>query len=169
MTCATDPVPVRRPEAAVEVRFSVDAAEPPLAYARDDGALDVEVVGPAGWATLTLSIADVPEWAGELFAAVTVAHRDVTGDPYVLTDEELATLGDPNAYDGGPGALVLGDGERATVRFHLVVDIAGNSLSTADLRAALVGHLVDRFNTTRIAVSAGEATAGSVWQPPGPA
>ena len=169
MTRATGPTTVVDIEPSVEVRFTVDTSEPPLAYARGLDAVDVEVVGPAGCAMLTVPLTGVREWAGELYAAVSVVHREATGDPHALTDDELAALDGPKAYDAGPGILVVGDGgDRASVRFHLVVDIAGDSLSTADLREALVAQVVDGFRTTRIAVSAGEVLAGRVWQPAQP-
>jgi hypothetical protein len=169
MTHATGPAGVVGTEPSVEVRFTVDAGEPPLAYARGFDAVDVEVVGPAGWTMLTLPLAGAREWAGELYAAVSVVHREATGDPHALTDDELAALDEPKAYDAGPGVLVVGDGgDRASVRFHVVVDIAGDCLSTAHLREALVAQAVDGFNATRIAVSAGEVLAGRVWPPSGP-
>jgi hypothetical protein len=153
-------------EPSVEVRFTVDATEP-RAYARDDEGFDVEVLGPGGWATLTPPL-DAREWAGELYAAVSVAHREATGDSHALTDDELAAFA-PDGYDAAPGILVVGDGdERAVVRIHLVVDVAGDCLSTSALREELVDRVTVAFNTTRVAASAGEVRCGSVWQPPEP-
>jgi hypothetical protein len=164
--CAVNPEPT--PSAVVELRFAVDATEAPLAYpmvSYPDQAveqLEVELAGPGVLATLVVPIATARSWAGELFAAVSVAYREATGDPHALTDVELAGLGDPEGYDPGPGVLVVGDSDDtpARVRFHLVVDIAGRCLSTADLRAGLVDHLAGRFNVTHLAVSAGQPIAG---------
>jgi hypothetical protein len=153
----------------VELRFAVDATEAPLAYpvltypepeAADQ--LEVELSGPGVLATLVLPIVDARWWAGELFNAVSVAYREATGDPHALTDYELASLGDPDGYDPGPGMLVVGvdDDTPARVRLHIAVDIAGRCLSTAELRAALVEHLGERFNLAHVAVSAGEPVAG---------
>jgi hypothetical protein len=168
MSYATHPAYPHRADPAVEIRFTVDT-EPPLAYARDDSLVDVELAGPAGWAALTVPLAGAREWAGELYAAVSVAYREATGDLHALTDDELSALGNPEAYDGCAGVLVRSGADRpATVRFQLVVDIAGDSLSTADLREALVAHVADRFNTARIAVSAGEVLAGIMWPPTEP-
>jgi len=157
------------PTPAVELRFAVDATEAPLAYPvvgyPDPGVaeqLEVEVAGPGLFATLILPIGEARSWAGELFGAVSVAYREATGDPHALTDFELASLGDPDGYDPGPGLLVVGqdDNTPARVRFHVAVDIAGHCLSTADLRAALVEALGEQFNLAHIAVSAGEPVAG---------
>jgi hypothetical protein len=156
-------------EPRVELRFAVDAAEAPLAYPAlsypDPEAveqLEVELAGPGVLATLVLPIDAARSWAGEMFSAVAVAYREATGDPHALSDYELASLGDPDAYDPGPGVLVVGDDDAtpACVRFHLAVDIRGHCLSTADLRAALVEHVAGRFNIAHVAVSAGEPLAG---------
>jgi hypothetical protein len=155
-----------------ELRIPVDAGEAPIAFedtfpeATD---LAVEVAGPAGLlATLVLPISQAREWAGELFAAVSVAYREVTGDPHALTDHELQSLPPADEYNPGPGLIVHGDErEPARARFHVEVEIQAEFLSTAGLRAALVEALAERFNTTRVAVSAGEATAGTVLNEPG--
>jgi len=167
MSTSSDAVP-----ASVEVRFRIEPSEPPLAYPvpsadRTVTDLDVEMVGPGALATVTLPLAEARAWAGELFSAVSVAYRDATGDPHVLTDLELSELDDPDGYDPGPGMLVVADGgQPGRVRFHVVVDIAGDCLSSSDLRAGLVDQLAGRFNTARIAVSDGEVLAGRRRQPP---
>ena len=152
------------PNVTLELRLPVDAGEPPLGYADHEGALAVEVLLAAGGYTALILPTDTARaWAGELFAAVAVAHREATGDPHALTDLELAELGDPDGYDPGPGILVQADRDApARVRFHLLVDVQGDCLSTADLRAALVEALTGRFNTAHIAVSAGEPVCGRV-------
>ncbi|GAC1541224.1 MAG: hypothetical protein NVS3B12_28650 [Acidimicrobiales bacterium] len=164
--CAVSPEPT---PTVVELRFAVDATEAPLAYPAvsypDPGVveqLEVELAGPGLLATLVLPIGEARSWAGELFSAVSVAYREATGDPHALTDFDLASLGDPNAYDPGPGVLVVGEDDEtpARVRFHLAVEIKGHCLSTADLRAALVEHVAGRFNVAHVAVSAGEPMAG---------
>jgi hypothetical protein len=49
---------------------------------------------------------------------------------------------------------------------HDVVEVEAEFLSTAGLRAALVDALSERFNTTKVAVSSGEPTAGTILRPP---
>jgi hypothetical protein len=154
----------------VELRFTVDATEPPLAYpgvsypetaAVED--LEVELAGPGVLATLVVPLRDARAWAGELFGAVAVAYREATGDPHALTDFELAELGNLDAYDPGPGVLVQGDDDApARVRFHVAIDICGACLSTADLRAGIVEHLAGRFHVAHVGVSQGEPLAGCV-------
>ena len=154
-----------------ELRFALDPTEAPLAFpvfgAPDGlvGDVEVEVVGPGVRAELILPLDGARAWAGELFAAVSVGYREATGDPHALTDAEPEDLEDPNAYDPGPGLLVHAEDDdvAARVRFQLVVDIEGRSLSTADLRAALVDHLAERFNVAHVAVSGDEVVTGHPW------
>lgn len=171
----TTPQPVfttmAEPRIRAELRIPVDASEAPIAFedtfpeATD---LAVEVAGPAGLlATLVLPISQAREWAGELFAAVSVAYREVTGDPHALTDFELANLPPADEYNPGAGVIVHGDErEPARARFHVEVEIEAEFLSTGGLRAALVEVITERFNTTKVAISPGEPTAGTVLAPP---
>jgi hypothetical protein len=167
MSTSSDAIP-----ASVEVRFRIEPSEPPLAYPvlsadRIVTDLDVELVGPGVLATITLPLGQARAWAGELYSAVSVAYREATGDPHALTDDQLNELDDPDAYDPGPGMLVVAaNGQPGRVRFHLVVDIQGDCLSSSHLRAGIVDHLAGRFNATRIAVSDGQILAGVRWQPP---
>jgi hypothetical protein len=50
-------------------------------------------------------------WAGELYEAVSVAHREATGDPHALTDLELSSLQE----------------HPARIRFHLALDIEASA------------------------------------------
>jgi hypothetical protein len=154
-----------------EIRIPIDAAEAPNAFEDtypDATDLAVEMAGPAGLlATLVLPIGQARQWAGELFQAVSVAYREVTGDPHALTDFELASLPPVDEYNPAAGLIIHGnDDSPARARFHLEVEIEAEFLSTGGLRAALVEALTERFNTTRVAVSAGEATAGTILQLP---
>ena len=100
-------------------------------------------------------------WAGEVFAAISTAYREATGDPDALSEDELAALPPADVYRPGPGTHFCGEGDRpAVVRFHVVVDVEGECLDAGPLRAALVEHISERFNTTRVAVSEGFAIAG---------
>ena len=146
----------------VELRFAVDATEAPLAYPDtpypdpvED--LAVELSGPGLLATLIVPIGQARGWAADLFGAVSVAYREATGDPHALTNTELAALPPADRYQPGPGLLVVGDDTTpARVRFHIVLDVEGHCLDSASLRAAIVETLTTRFNSTRLAVSAGE-------------
>jgi hypothetical protein len=159
------------PEPAVcELRLTVDTDEPPLAWAEhawpspQSEQIAVELIAAGVAATLVVPIGTARAWAGELFSSVAVAYREATGDPHALTDQELAQLGDPDAYDPGPGVLARGDDDDtpARVRFHIALDIRGHCLSTPDLRAAIVEHLAGRFNVAHVAVSPGDVLAGRV-------
>jgi hypothetical protein len=162
---------VAEPRIRPELRIPVDATEAPIAFEdRFPEATDlaVEVARPAGLlATLVLPISDAREWAAELFQAVSVAYREATGDPHAMSDSELASLPPADEYNPGAGLIVHGnDDSPARARFHIDVEIEAEFLSTGGLRAGLVEALVERFNTTRVAVSEGQATAGTVLQLP---
>jgi hypothetical protein len=150
--------------ARVEVRVPVDGTEAPNVFEDDwpdPGRLAVEIAGPGVLATLVVPTAAAREWAGELFAAISVVYREVTGDPHALTDDELASLPAPVAYLPGPGLLLAGDEcSPARARFHVVLDIEAEFLSTGGLRAAIVEGLCERFNVARVGVSAGEPIGG---------
>ncbi|MGH9281940.1 MAG: hypothetical protein ACRD0S_03275 [Acidimicrobiales bacterium] len=149
-------------EPLIELRLPIDAAEAPLGYEDHDGTLAVEIaLAGGGYATLLVPTDAARCWAGALFDAVAVAHREATGDPHALSDLEIAFLPDAGAYDPGPGLVVSEDETGpARVRLHVAIDIEGRHLDCASLRAALVEALTARFNTTRVAVSAGEPLAG---------
>lgn len=69
----------------VELRVGVHT--PAYGYDEGDGRLGMDAaLAPAGVAALVLDIGDARVRAGGLFAAVTVAHREATGDPHALTD-----------------------------------------------------------------------------------
>jgi hypothetical protein len=166
---AAEPVVAEPPR--VELRIPIDAAEAPIAFedTYPDGTdLAVELAGPAGLlATLVLPINAAREWAGELFAAVSVAYREVTGDPHALSDFDLANLPPADEYNPGAGLIIHSDEHQpARARFHVEVEIEAEFLSTGGLRAALVEAISERFNVTRVAVSAGEATAGTILRLP---
>jgi hypothetical protein len=150
--------------ARVELRVPIDATEAPNVFEDDypDGTdLAVELAGPGLLATLVVPVEWAREWAGELFAAVSVAYRELTGDPHALSDDELAALPPADEYNPGAGVMLTGDeSSPARVRFHVLVDIEAEFLSTGGLRAAIVDALTERFNTTTVAVSAGEPLAG---------
>jgi len=148
-----------------ELRFGVDADEAPLCY--PDGPLDpenlaVEIAGPVVLATLVLPLGMAREWVGELFAAVSVAYRELTGDPHALSDGEIAGLAKVG-YDPPPGVHVSGDeGSPARVRFEVSFDVLGISLSTRRLRAAIVEALEESFQADHICVSEGQPITGTV-------
>jgi hypothetical protein len=172
MTEPNTPSPApNAPVSLADLRFAVDTSEAPLAYPLGRWPdptvteVDVELIAHGALVTMTLPLDGARAWAGELFAAVSVAYREATGDPHTLTDDELSALPDSEGYDPGPGVLVRAGAEDAPalVRFHVAVDIQGACLSTPDLRAALVDHLGDRFNVSHVAVSAGDVIRGTEW------
>jgi len=93
---------------------------PPFAYPCDEEAADVELLGPAGWGYADRAVRR-RAGGGTSSAAASATERAATCDRHA--SPELTALG-PNAYNPGAGALV--------------VDIAGDCLSTSAVREALV-------------------------------
>jgi hypothetical protein len=87
----------------IELRLPVDGTGAPYAYPVGDGclAMDLALVG-GGYASLVLPTGDARRWAGEAFAAISVAYREATGDPHALPEEESAALPPPERYSPGP-------------------------------------------------------------------
>src|SRR5260370_37583839 len=92
-----------------ELRFSVDADEPPLAYPDDPWptpahaeALAVQVAGPGLRATLVLPMDAARWWAGALYAARSAAYREATGDPPAPSGAELAARPPAEAWRPAP-------------------------------------------------------------------
>ncbi len=146
----------------LELRLPVDGAEAPFAYPDADGCLALEMaLSCGGYVSLVLATDDARCWAGEAFAAISTAYREATGDPHALSEEELAALPPATAYCPGPGLHLCVQGEGpAVMRFHLVVDVAGECLDETLLRSALVEEISERFTTARVAVSAAFALSG---------
>ena len=146
----------------IELRLPLDGSEAPFAYPEAEGCLALEVaLSGGGYASLVLPAGEARSWAGEAFAAFSVAYREATGDPHALSEEELAALPAAVAYRPGPGLHLCAEGEGpAVMRFHLVVDVAGECLDAGLLRAGLVEQLSERFSTARVAVSEGFALSG---------
>lgn len=147
----------------LELRLPVDVDEPPLGYDDYGGTLAIEIaLAGSGYANLILPVDGARAWAGELFGAVTVAHREATGDPHALTDLELAELPDPNCYEPASTLALAGtEAEPARMRFVIALTVQGLFLHDADLRAAIVGDLTARFNTAHVAVSNPQPVAGT--------
>ena len=96
----------------LELRLPVDGAEAPFAYPDGEGCLSLEVaLLGGGYASLVFPTGDARRWAGEAFAAISVAYREATGDPHALSDEELAALPPAEGYNPGPGLHVCAEGE----------------------------------------------------------
>lgn len=146
----------------IELRLPIDGAEAPFAYPDADGCLELEVaLSCGGYASLVLSTTDARRWAGAAFAAISTAYAEATGDPHALSEEELAGLPPASTYHPGAGLHLCAQGEGpAVMRFHLVVDVAGECLDETLLRSALVEEISERFTTARVAVSAAFALSG---------
>lgn len=148
----------------MEVRVPVDTTETPNVFEDDwpdATVLAVETAGPGVLATLIVPTQLARQWAGELFAAVSIVYCEITADPHALTDDEIAALPAADAYQLSPGLLLAGDQcSPARARFHVALELEAEFLSTGGLRAAIVEALRERFTVARMAVSAGEPIAG---------
>jgi hypothetical protein len=151
---------------ATDIRFAVDTEEMPFSYPEWRGQvaqrLVVEVPGRHLLVSFVLPIETAREWAGELFAGVSSAYREATGDPHAMSADEVAGF-TRAGYDPPPGVHVSGEEcSPARVRFEVAFDVLGLSLSTGNLRAAIVTALEENFQADRICVSEGRPITGTV-------
>ena len=87
------PTPAAAPRKTTTALF-VTAEGLPDAWVNGDD-IEVNITGYDGpvEATIIGPLVDARAWAADLYAAVTIAHREHTGDG--MTDYELATMPDP--------------------------------------------------------------------------
>jgi len=69
----------------------------PDAYVANVNEIELRVTQPesAVEAVILVPLAEARSWAADVYAAVTIAYRDHTGDPSALSDFELAAMPDP--------------------------------------------------------------------------
>lgn len=69
----------------------------PDAWVANDREVEVRVTQPdsAVEAVIVVPLAEARSWAADVYAAVTIAYREHTGDPHALSDWELAAMPDP--------------------------------------------------------------------------
>lgn len=69
----------------------------PDAWVVNDREVEVTVTQPDSpvEAVIVVPLDEARAWAADIYAAVTIAHREHTGDPTALTDHDLAALPDP--------------------------------------------------------------------------
>jgi len=90
----TDTTPPANPTKAI---IYVTAEGLPDAYAVSDREIELRVTQPDSpvEAVIVVTLAEARTWAADVYAAVTIAYREHTGDPGALTDFDLAGLPDP--------------------------------------------------------------------------
>jgi hypothetical protein len=89
-----------------------------VSYGGRDIELRITPPGSPVEAVIVVPLEEARVWAADVYAAVTIAHRDHTGDPTALTDDDLAALPDP-------GRVVV---ERLADRWHPDHDLHGDDL-----------------------------------------
>lgn len=74
----------------------VTATGPPDAWVNGNE-LELRVTEPGSTveATIVIPLDEARVWAADVYAAVTIAHREHSADPTALTDYDLAALPDP--------------------------------------------------------------------------
>jgi hypothetical protein len=159
-----------------EIWLAADVNEPPIAWPLQRGSeppdrIEVEITGPTATLRIEVDITEARNWAAELFACVSAAYREATGDPHALSEDEVASLNAAGTgYIAGPGfGLRADDNGPARLRFNIVVEIAGQSLNSSLLRETLVERITGDFNVAHVAVSGGEPQSGSIDAPCAPA
>lgn len=89
--------PPDRPASPTKAIVYVTAEGLPDAWVANDSEIEVHVTQPdsAVEAVIVVPLAEARSWAADVYAAVTIAYREHTGDPSALSDYELAAMPDP--------------------------------------------------------------------------
>lgn len=94
---STNPPPEPATIARSKAIIYVTAEGLPDAWVANANEIEVHVTQPESpvEAVIVVPIAEARAWAADVYAAVTIACREHTGDPSALPDFELATMPDP--------------------------------------------------------------------------
>ncbi len=92
-----EPPPADRPAMPTKAIVYVTAEGLPDAWVANEREIEVHVTQPesAVEAVIVVPLAEARSWAADVYAAVTIAYRDHTGDPSALSDFELGAMPDP--------------------------------------------------------------------------
>ncbi len=90
----TAPDPASNPTRAI---VYVSAEGLPDAWVANEKEVEVRVTQPDSVveAVIVVPLAEARNWAADVYAAVTIAYREHTGDPSAQSDYELAAMPDP--------------------------------------------------------------------------
>lgn len=91
-----DPVTAETPPAKTTTAIFVTAEGTPDAWVNgSDIEVNITGYGRPTEATIVVPMTEARAWAADLYAAVTIAYREHTGDPEAMSDHELAARPDP--------------------------------------------------------------------------
>lgn len=127
-------LPPDRPANPTKAIVYVTAEGLPDAWVANANEIEVHVTQPDSpvEAVIVVPLAEARSWAADVYAAVTIAYREATGDPQALSDYELATMPDPGrvVFHSLAGQWHQPDPEVLRLRAELgLVDGAGGSSS----------------------------------------
>ncbi len=92
-----EPPAADRPANPTKAIIYITAEGLPDAWVANANEIEVHVTQPesAVEAVIVVPLDEARSWAADVYAAVTIAYREHTGDPQAMSDFELATMPDP--------------------------------------------------------------------------
>ncbi|MFN8038881.1 MAG: hypothetical protein U0Q07_06685 [Acidimicrobiales bacterium] len=106
----------------------------PDAWVANQNEIEVRVTQPdsAVEAVIVVPLAEARSWAADVYAAVTIAYREHTGDPSALSDFELAAMPDPGrvVFESLAGRWHEPDPDVTRLRAELGLDDGANGSSS---------------------------------------
>jgi hypothetical protein len=127
----TAPDPASNPTRAI---VYVSAEGLPDAWVANEKEVEVRVTQPDSVveAVIVVPLAEARSWAADVYAAVTIAYREHSGDPHALSDYELANLPDPGrvVFESLAGRWHEPDPEVLRLRAELGLDDGANGSSS---------------------------------------
>ena len=106
----------------------------PDAWVANEREVEVRVTQPdsAVEAVIVVPLAEARSWAADVYAAVTIAYREHTGDPAALSDWELAAMPDPGrvVFESLADRWHQADPEVLRLRAELGLDDGANGSSS---------------------------------------
>ena len=121
-TAPPEPPPVGGTKAVVYLT----AEGLPDAWAVSDSEIELRVTQPDSpvEAVIVVPLDEARSWGADVYAAVTIAYREHTGDPQAMSDHELASLSDPGrvVFESLAGQWHEPDPEVARLRAELGLD-----------------------------------------------
>ncbi len=127
----TAPDPASNPTRAI---VYVSAEGLPDAWVANEKEVEVRVTQPDSMveAVIVVPLAEARSWAADVYAAVTIAYREHSGDPQALSDYELAAMPDPGrvVFESLAGRWHEPDPEVLRLRAELGLDDGANGSSS---------------------------------------
>jgi hypothetical protein len=117
---------------AVAEEEGAERAAYALKLLQSEGSLSIASTGKDNSTVIVVPLAEARSWAADVYAAVTIAYREHTGDPSALSDYELAAMPDPGrvVFESLAGRWHQPDPEVLRLRAELGLDDGANGSSS---------------------------------------